>query len=52
MEHLADGGDVALEEDGDRPVGVHGHVVKEPPAKRYPYFLVFFASNSVINISP
>ena len=32
MKHLTDGGDVAPQEDGDRPVAVRGHVVEEPPA--------------------
>ena len=32
MKHLPDGGDVAPQEDGDRPVAVRGHVVEEPPA--------------------
>ncbi len=32
MKHLPDGGDVAPQEDGDRPVAVGGHVVEEPPA--------------------
>ena len=45
VEHLADGGDVTLEEDRDGPVGVNRHVVKEPPAKQCPSLVVFFASN-------
>ena len=32
MKHLTDGGDVAPQEDGDRPVAVGDHVVEEPPA--------------------
>ena len=34
MKHLTDGGDVAPQEDGDRPVAVGDHVVEEPPAGR------------------
>ena len=34
VKHLTDGGDVAPQEDGDRPVAVGDHVVEEPPAGR------------------
>ena len=33
VEHLADCGDVATEENRHRPVGVGGHVVEDPPGK-------------------
>ena len=33
VEHLADCGDVATEEDRHRPVGVGGHVVEDPSGK-------------------